>query len=428
MYINSFKLAVLVIFFVKAHTFGQDFTAENKNDPKENHVPKTNTIPVISSTLTSLNYDNLLLVKQAIKNESETYLPAYEKLLEAADNALEEGPFSVIQKKKVAASGDKHDYLSLAPYWWPDPEKTDGLPWIRKDGEVNPVTRGENVDKTAKNKMFNNVSSLSLAYFFSDDEKYADKIKKLLKVWFVDEATRMNPNLNHAQGIPGENTGRGFGIIEFSGVVNILTAIEILQLNQLLEPDLDSAIKQWMDEYLKWLQTSEFGLFEKSRTNNHGTLYDVQEVALLLFFDKTAEAKAVLENVFEKRIAEHIEADGSQPNELKRTKALTYSILNLSGLTKLAFYGRKEGVNVDLWNQKSPDGDMQKAYDYLYPYLNKENSWPYEQLGDMDKAIERLRRMFVTSGSMLSIEKYCQIASELKGSDNLQQLTHPCLP
>nr|WP_299070438.1 alginate lyase family protein [uncultured Allomuricauda sp.] len=428
MYINSFKSAVLVVFFVTVYTFGQDYTAENKNDAKETSIPETNTIPVISSTLTNLNYNKLLLVKQAIKNESETYLPAYKKLIEAADKALEEGPFSVMQKKKVAASGDKHDYLSLAPYWWPDPEKTDGLPWIRKDGEVNPVTTGENVDKTAKNKMFNNVSSFSLAYFFSDDEKYADKIKELLKVWFVDEATRMNPNLNHAQGIPGENTGRGFGIIEFSGVVNILTAIEILELNQLLESDLNNALKKWMHEYLKWLQTSEFGLFEKSRTNNHGTLYDVQEVALLLFFDKTAEAKTVLESVFEKRIAQHIEADGSQPHELKRTKALTYSILNLSGLTKLAFYGRKEGVNVDLWNQKSPDGDMQKAYDYLYPYLNKENSWPYEQLGDMDKAIERLRRMFVTSGSMLSIEKYCQIASELKGSDNLQQLTHPCIP
>lgn len=375
--------------------------------------------------LTYLDHEKLVLVKESIRDNSKEYLPAYQNLLKQADRALMEGPFSVMQKKQVAASADKHDYLSLAPYWWPDPEKEDGLPWIRKDGIVNPMTKGENVDDPVKDRMFNNVRALSLAYFFSGKRRYAKKIKQLLKVWFLDKGTRMNPNLNYAQGIPGKNTGRGFGIIEFSGVVHIITAIEILEMHNNMPKQMDIALKAWLKDYLSWLQTSEFGVFEKSRPNNHGSLHDVQLVSLLLFLEKTDEAKIVLKSVFEQRIALQIEPDGSQPHELKRTKGLTYSILNLSALTKLAFYGKRLGV--ELWERTSKEGDLQKAYDFLYPYLDDTSIWPYEQLGDMKKARERLRRMFVNSGSMLGISNYCDIGPQLIQVTDIQQLLYPCI-
>lgn len=378
-----------------------------------------------NAQLTNLDYDKLVRVKNAIKNGDVRYVPAYKKLISQADEALDEGPFSVLQKKLVAASGDKHDYLSLAPYWWPDPEKEDGLPWIRKDGIVNPMTKGDNVDDLAKDKMVNNVKVLSLAYFFTGKKRYAHKVNELLKVWFLDEATRMNPNLNYAQGIPGKNTGRGFGIIEFSGVVHIINAIEFLELKNKLPKELGTGLRLWLSDYLTWLQTSEFGIFEKTRSNNHGSLYDAQLVSLLLFFDRKEEAKSVLNSVFKERIAPQIESDGSQPHELKRTKGLTYSILNLSALNRLAFYGKKVGV--DIWGRVSAEGDMQKAYNFLYPYLDEKNNWPHEQLGSMEKALERLRRLFVNSGSMLEIPRYCNIAAQLKDLDDTQQLMYPCI-
>ena len=188
---------------------------------------------------------------------------------------------------------------------------------------------------------------------------------------------------------------------------------------------MDIALKAWLKDYLSWLQTSEFGVFEKSRSNNHGSLYDVQLVSLLLFLEKTDEAKIVLKSVFEQRIVLQIEPDGSQPHELKRTKGLTYSILNLSALTKLAFYGKRLGV--ELWERTSKEGDLQKAYDFLYPYLDDTSIWPYEQLGDMKKARERLRRMFVNSGSMLGISNYCDIRSQLIQVTDIQQLLYPCI-
>ena len=81
-----------------------------------------------------------------------------------ANVALTEGPFSVMDKKRVPPSGDKHDYLSMGPYWWPDPSKPNGLPYIRRDGEVNPETRGENVDTDKKNKLLHNVENLAWAF------------------------------------------------------------------------------------------------------------------------------------------------------------------------------------------------------------------------------------------------------------------------
>src|SRR6266542_1650840 len=47
--------------------------------------------------------------------------PAYDSVISEAEKALSTDPFSVMNKTKTAPSGDKHDYLSLARYWWPDP-------------------------------------------------------------------------------------------------------------------------------------------------------------------------------------------------------------------------------------------------------------------------------------------------------------------
>ncbi len=432
MLFNTLKWPILYIVFMMNIICGQK---SQVNGNTKNGIHISDIAPVneprkigISNTLTIYNFEQLAQVKKAIQNGNEYYGSAYDKLLRAADKAFKEGPFSVMEKKQIAPSGDKHDYLSLAPYWWPDPDKDDGLPWIRKDGKINPLTRGENVDDPAKDKMIHNVKTLSLAYFFSGNIIYADKTKELLKVWFVDEATKMKPNLNYAQGVPGSSVGRGFGVIEFAGIENIITAIEVLEMENELEPKLGNALRKWMSNYLKWLQTSELGLFEKSRKNNHGTFYDVQEVSLLLFFDRTEEARAVLESVVQNRIDPQIEPDGKQLHELERTKALTYSILNLSGLTKLAFFGKKEGVNIDLWNYKSPSGDIQKAYDYLLPFVDKVNQWPYQQLGNIDDAIERLRQMFVITGSMHQIEEYCKMNITQKNKYDINRLLYPCLP
>src|SRR6202165_907703 len=74
--------------------------------------------------------------KQRLTTAKST--PLSEAIRDAADRAMKAGPFSVMDKGTVPPSGDKHDYMSQAPYFWPDPKKANGLPYVRRDGERNP--------------------------------------------------------------------------------------------------------------------------------------------------------------------------------------------------------------------------------------------------------------------------------------------------
>lgn len=329
-------------------------------------------------------------------------------IIDEADKAIEEGPFSVVYKTQVAPSGDKHDYLSLAPYFWPDESKPDGLPWLRRDGEINPLTRGKNVDYPQKDNCFDNIRKLSMAYFFSENKAYADKLKQLLETWFVHPDTKMNPNLNYAQGIPGVNHGRCFGIIEFGGIKDVITAIEILIIRNAIDENLEKPLRTWLTEYLKWLQNSELGLIEKTRSNNHATHYDGQVISILLFLDREIEARQILEEV-KSRISTQIEKDGTQPHEMARTKSLSYSTMNLQGFTLLAYYGKKVGV--DLWNYKDENGvGIQTAFEFLYPYAVGEKQWTHKQIKSVDVAIDRLQRLFAQAGSIFDNARYCDVA------------------
>src|SRR5687767_1188678 len=85
-----------------------------------------------------LDQKQLAATKQKLTAGDATLAPALEQLMRDASTAMKDGPWSVTQKGVTPPSGDKHDYMSQAPYWWPDPAKPDGLPYIRRDGERNP--------------------------------------------------------------------------------------------------------------------------------------------------------------------------------------------------------------------------------------------------------------------------------------------------
>src|SRR5690349_13062772 len=57
-----------------------------------------------------------------------------DSLIAVAEKVLKQPAYSVTyQKTKLPPNGNIHDYISQAPYWWPDSSKKDGLPYIRKD-------------------------------------------------------------------------------------------------------------------------------------------------------------------------------------------------------------------------------------------------------------------------------------------------------
>lgn len=124
-----------------------------------------------------------------------------------AEKHLESGPFSVVNKKQLPPSGDIHDYTSMGPYWWPDPDKEDGLPYIRRDGEINPEYY-DYKDKEDLGKLMVSLSALAEGYYFIGNEAFASHAVWLIRTWFLNSDTKMNPNLEYAQRIPGRTEGR----------------------------------------------------------------------------------------------------------------------------------------------------------------------------------------------------------------------------
>jgi hypothetical protein len=326
-----------------------------------------------------LDASNLQAAKQRLREgHDEKFTAALAELKRAADAELKKGPYSVVDKPFSPPSGDKHDYMSQAPYFWADPNKPDGLPYIRRDGERNPEAKKYR-NRPDLGNLMDAVDTLALAYYFTDDETYAKKAAELLRAWFLDPATRMNPNLKFGQFIPGENTGRGRGLIETAGLTRLIDDIGLLENSQSLTADDRRGLREWFDQFLTWMLESEIGRDEAAAKNNHGTYYDLQVVSFAFFLGKDDIAKRVLNDVGPKRVAQ-IATDGRQPLELARTKAWGYSLMNLNGLMSLARMG--EHVGIDLWSYETPDGrSIKKAIDYMLPYAAGEKQWDHPQLG-----------------------------------------------
>jgi Alginate lyase len=306
--------------------------------------------------------------------------PALARLQRDAQQALNAGPFSVTSKEVTPPRGDKRDYMSQAPYWWPDPAKPNGLPYIRRDGERNPEINKIS-DHRVMDQMVAAVETLALAYYLKGDEAYAGKAALLLRIWFLDPATRMNPNLEYAQGIPGINTGRGIGLIETRGLTRVVDAIGLLAGAKAWTDADQRGLEDWFGKFLNWMMESNHGREEAAAKNNHGTYYDLQAVSFALFIGNRELAMNILQTARQKRIAAQIEPDGRQPLELARTRAWSYSVGNLNGLMSLARLG--DCTRVNLWNYRTADGrSIGKALELLIPFALGERKWAHQQLGE----------------------------------------------
>src|ERR1041385_6443653 len=85
-----------------------------------------------------LDAARLQAARSAINQSDKDIQAAWARLQRDAQKALAEAPFSITSKAVTPPSGDKHDYLSQAPYFWPDPKSPNGLPYIRRECERNP--------------------------------------------------------------------------------------------------------------------------------------------------------------------------------------------------------------------------------------------------------------------------------------------------
>ncbi|WP_416479223.1 MULTISPECIES: alginate lyase family protein [Streptomyces] len=309
---------------------------------------------------------------------------AVRQLTLRADRWLGQGPWTVVDKPRPAPGGDVHDYLSQAPYWWPSRTPTGDNPWgcpyVQRDGERNPeVDTG--TDRQDLEKVFDSSYDLALAWYYTGERQYARKAADVLRTWFLSPATRMNPDLDHAQFIPCKYDGRAIGIIDFSqSYTSVLDAVALLETGAPEWTRADrKAMGEWNGDFLGWLRDSDFGQQEAAAANNHGTFYDMLVAGLAYATGDRELARRTVREAAAKRVDAQIAADGSQPLELARTRSWHYSTFDLVAYTRLAAIG--ENVGADLWAHRGPQGQsLFAAVRYLLPAATGRQAWPHPEL------------------------------------------------
>ena len=295
-----------------------------------------------------------------------------ERILKAAEKALSQAPVSITAFPAKLSEGGVNDFYSNGDYWWPDPAKPNGLPYIRRDGQTNPENFSQHrlVVKTLRDS----VASLAAAYKVTGDDKYAVKAAELLRVFFLDAKLRMNPNLDFAQAVPGVSPGRGIGIIDALHLIEVPAAVKALERSPAFPPALAKDLRGWFRELAEWMVTSKNGKEEAAAKNNHAVAFYLQLSVYADFIGDQEKLAACRKQYKEVFVGKQMALDGGFPLELARTKPYGYSIFQLDNMVLLCqVLSTKED---NLWDFTLPDGrGIRKAVAFLYPFLADKSKW-----------------------------------------------------
>jgi len=366
-----------------------------------------------SDNIISLMYEDSLLkaAKEAIFANDSAIMPKYTDFINYVDSVtLKMEPLSVVKdKKRVAPSKDPRDYITLSPYWWPDPTVEGGVPYIRRDGERNPEVY-EYLERVNSTVFAESVQLLAVAYYLTDNEKYAEKCAEMLRVWFLDSITGMNPNMTYSQTVPGMVEIRGTGIIDARRIAGALNGAKMIENSQYWTQEDRLKLKDWANSFRYWLENSVNGLKEAQAPNNHGLWYEVTHQAVVMYggdFDYLR--KIILEEQLP-RIDSQMQPDGSFPHELARTLGLHYSTFAMEALNLTDIMAEKIGLNI--WSYKADNGNsMLSALEYLKSYWKDPQSWPHMQISPFNS--ERGSLLLYRAGKRINNDEYIKLAKSI---------------
>ncbi|RPD61570.1 chondroitin AC/alginate lyase [Lentinus tigrinus ALCF2SS1-7] len=334
--------------------------------------------PVHAVTVT--NYANDFIDPQYVlsKDFSNITVEAQDTIISWAQTMAAQGPWSVMNKTYAPPTGNKHDYMSWAPYWWPDCSNVGNTteltpeeiwvtcPYVSRDGLFNPDGRTIN-DIGEFEDMANAILYNALAWAINGSSVYSANVARFVNTWFLAADTAMTTNLAYAQMERGPNgqNGTHTGILDLKCMAKVVSGVLILREGKAAEwtSDIDTALNSWTTEYISWLTTAKIALEEKAATNNHGTFYYNQLAALQILVGDNAGAKKTLEEYFTTQYTWQIAANGDQPLETARTRPYHYRAYNLAAMITNAKLGAYIGY--DVWNLTSKNGKTIKdALDY----------------------------------------------------------------
>ena len=341
-------------------------------------------VPIAASAQLYWNHANLRRVKSQL--DVQPYNSAYLALIKKADVYLTEPHLSVVDDKEhIPASGDIHDYMSIARYAWPDTTKTDGLPYIERDGYTNPEYY--TYDREVLLKMVDRVKTLTLAWYFSNNQMYASAAVEQIRVWFLSKNTYMNPNMYYGQVVKGYSSLNATGVLDGAGFLDLIDALYLLDNYRSWGWHRDlRRVQKWFAAFLNWIETSDQGLRESKARDNTGTTYDLQRLAYNIYCRRDDEAQEIFNGFVENRINKQISAQGVQVEEVKRASSFGYSVSNITVMMNFITIAHNQGLELNPVAQTL----FYKAIDYLIPYLDDSKKWPYQEIANMKYYRNRL--------------------------------------
>lgn len=295
------------------------------------------------------------------------------EIIRRAEVNLHEKPVTVTAFHSERSAGGMHDFFSEGDYWWADTLNPGG-PYVQRDGQTNPDNFVAH--RHAMIRFNTCVANLTSAYLLTKDKKYIEAALEHIRAWFIDEGTKMNPNLLYAQAIMGIATGRGIGIIDTIHLIEVVQSLLQMERHGLLSDKDAEGTKQWFSEYLTWLTTHPYGKAEMNAQNNHATCWVMQAA----IFAKYTGNKDILQFCTERYknilLPDQMATDGSFPRELRRTKPYGYSLFNLDAMATVCTILSTEEDN--LWLYTTSDGkNMQKGIDFILPFVTDKSLWKY---------------------------------------------------
>jgi len=358
-------------------------------------------ISLINSTYAELLVDQKLYflqpgrvaaLKEAFRDDSKgRESGAHElagKVIAEAAKALKHDIFTIAtneEKIRIIRGNNPHDYFSLAPYFWPDPSKPDGLPYIHRDGVRNPE-KDRVSDGLQLSGMVSAVRYLALAYHMTGEERYAAAAARFLRGFFLDPKTRMNPNMEHAQAIMGVNSGRGSGMIDVFCLSYLPDCITLISSSPSWTGEDHRGMTAWWREYARWLQESPKGRDERKNPNNHGFYYDLQLSCVLIGAGHPEEAGDHLRRHLVARLDSQITPSGEMPREEIRPTSWHYCNYAVTGICNVGVVAGSLGI--DIWKNKTPEGagSVRKAMLFLIPFIGNREAWKFSEIGEFTPA------------------------------------------
>ena len=332
------------------------------------------------------------------------------RILKAADAALATPPVTITKFRAKLSEGGPNDFYSNGDYWWPNPNTANGLPYVQRDGQTNPENFVEH--RRCVMALRDAVAALGVAYKITGDNRYAAKSAELLKVFFLDPQTRMNPSLKYAQAIPGVTPGRGIGIIDTLHLAEVPLAVLAMEKSKSFPPEVFTGVKQWFRDYAEWMTTSANGIEESNTKNNHAVAFWLQIAAFSKLTGDEAKLTECRKRFKEVFIAKQMTNDGSFPQELRRTKPYGYSIFQLDNMASLAQLLSHHDES--LWLYTLPDGrGMRKGMEFLYPYIAEKSKWPHKPDIQSWEGWPARQPCLLFAGLALDEQKYIELWKKL---------------